>query len=127
MICCFTLYDEPGISSWSCFHICAPCKLIQIPESGNPFDRGTGKLGKFSRRNPKSWALESGIQLKESVIPLTIGIRRLSSTDKDRNPVPKIRNPRRGIQNPRLCWITLHGAMVCYFTNDFFTYFAIFS
>ena len=30
------------------------------------------------------------------------GIRNLSSTDKDWNPVPGIRNPRYGIQNPRL-------------------------
>ena len=30
-----------------------------------------------------SWALESGIQLKESGIPLTIRIQNLSSTDKE--------------------------------------------
>ena len=34
-------------------------------------------------RNPESWALESGIQLKESGIPLTIGIQNLSSADKE--------------------------------------------
>ena len=45
-----------------------------------------------------------------SGIPLTIGIRKPSSTDKDWNPVPGIRNPPRGIQNPRLSWIRLHGA-----------------
>ena len=33
--------------------------------------------------NPESRALESRIQLKESGIPLTIGIRYLSSTDKE--------------------------------------------
>ena len=32
--------------------------------------------------------MESGIQLKESGIPLTIAIRNPSSTDKDWNPVP---------------------------------------
>ena len=42
-------------------------------------------------RSPESWALESRIQLKESRIPLTTGIR----------------NPRRGIQYPRLFWIPL--------------------
>ena len=58
----------------------------------------------FYMWNPESWALEPGIQLKEYEIPLTIGIRIPSSTDK--NPVPKIQNPQRGIQNPRLSWIT---------------------
>ena len=52
--------------------------------------------------------VESWIQVKESGIPLTIGIRYPSSTDKVRNPVPKIRNPRRRIQNPRLSWIPLY-------------------
>ena len=33
--------------------------------------------------NPESWVLESGIQLKESGIPLTIGIRNPSSTEKE--------------------------------------------
>ena len=46
-----------------------------------------------------------GIQLKESGIPLTIGIQNPSSTDKYWNPVPGIRNPWRWIQNPRLSWI----------------------
>ena len=45
--------------------------------------------------------LESGIQLKESGIPPTIGIR------TDWHPKPGIQNPRRGIQNPRLSWIPL--------------------
>ena len=62
-----------------------------------------GESDKFCLGNPKSWALvESGIQLKEFWIPLTIGIQNPSSTDKDWNPVPGIRNPYRGIQNPRL-------------------------
>ena len=51
--------------------------------------------------NLESWAFESGIQLKESRIPLTIEIQNPSSTDKDWNPVP-------GIQNPKLSWISLH-------------------
>ena len=47
----------------------------------------------FCLWDPKSWALESGIQLKESGILLKIGIQNLSSTDKDWNQVPGIRNP----------------------------------
>ena len=39
--------------------------------------------GKSELWNPESWALENGIQLKESGIPLTIGIRNPSSTDKE--------------------------------------------
>ena len=52
---------------------------------------------KFCLWNLKSWALESQVQLKESGIPLNIGIQNPSSTrltDKDWNPVPAIRNPR---------------------------------
>ena len=55
--------------------------------------------------NPEFLALESAIQIKESGIPLTIGIRNLSSTDVNSG----IRNQWRGNQNPRLSW-TLHGA-----------------
>ena len=55
--------------------------------------------------NPESRALEFGILLKESGIPLATGIQNPSSADKGWNLVPGIRNPRRGIQNPRLAWI----------------------
>ena len=41
-------------------------------------------------RNPESWALESGIQLKESGIVLAIGNQNPSSNDKDWNPLPGI-------------------------------------
>ena len=40
-----------------------------------------GNQGKFCLWNAGSRALESGIQLKESGIPLTIGIKNPSSTD----------------------------------------------
>ena len=74
----------------------APCRGIRIPDSG-----------KFSLvdwfRNPGNllwirnlWALDSGIQLRESGIQFRIGIR---------TAVPGIRNPRHGIQNTRLSWI----------------------
>ena len=77
----------------------ALCEGIQIPESKKIFACGI--------RNPKfllvestirSFQLESGIQLKESGIPLKIRIQNPSS------PVPWIRNPRRGILNTRLSW-----------------------
>ena len=55
--------------------------------------------------------MESRIQLKESGIPLTIGIENPSSTDKYQNPVPGIQNPQCGIQNPRLSWIPFLGAI----------------
>lgn len=56
---------------------------------------------KFCLWNLESRALESKIQLKESGIPLTIGIQNPRSTVKDWNLVPGIRNPRRGFQDPR--------------------------
>ena len=65
--------------------------------------------GKLCIWNLESWVLESGIQLKESGIPLTIGIKDLSSGIR-------IRNPRRGIQNRGLPWIRSHGVnhrLVC--------------
>ena len=54
--------------------------------------------------------MESGMQLKESGIPLTIVIQNPSSTDKYWNPVPRIRNPQCEIRNTRLSWIPLHEA-----------------
>ena len=61
-----------------------PCKGIRIAES------------------ERFLLMESGIQLKESGIRLTIRIRNASSTGTVRNPIPGIRNPGRRIQNPRL-------------------------
>ena len=51
---------------------CLAHEVIQIPE-----------YRKFCLWNPESWVLESEIQLKESGIPLIIGIHNPSSTDKD--------------------------------------------
>ena len=86
----------PTISLVGIFHILLPrcCDYFQerspnVRESGFPgvleiFSCG---IRNWSRKNllwnPESWALESGIQLKESGIPLTIGIRNPSSTDKE--------------------------------------------
>ena len=47
----------------------------------------------FCSWNLESWALQTVIQLKESGIPLPIGIQNPSSTDKEWTPVPGIRNP----------------------------------
>ena len=86
-----------------------PCEVIQIPESGKLRLVESGMWETFSC---ESVALESGIQLKESGIPPTIGSRNLSVTDKKIwNRVPGIWNQQREIQNPRLSWITLHGTL----------------
>ena len=77
------------------------CKRIRIKKSGKIL------LEEFQ----ESWSLESGIQFKESEIPLTIGIQNPSFTDKYWDTVHGIRNPRRGIQNSRLSWIPFHEAM----------------
>ena len=76
----------------------SPCKGIRIPES-EKFLPGNPEYGKILR-------MESRIQLKESEIPLKIGIQNPRSTDKKWNPVPGIRNPGRGIQNPTLFYIS---------------------
>ena len=90
--------------------------LITSPRLvSDPF-MGFRKPGKFCSWNQKSLALESGIQLKESGIPLTIGIRNPSSTDKDWNLVPEIwTDPLRRIQNLRLSRISLHGMIIVFF------------
>ena len=41
------------------------------------FAYGIWNLGKFCLRNSESWSLESGIQLKESGIPLMINTQNL--------------------------------------------------
>ena len=65
---------------------------MDFPESGKILLMESGILG-------------FGVQVKESEIPLTIGIQNLRSADKYWNSVPGIRNPQDGIQNPRLSWI----------------------
>ena len=63
-------------------------------------------------RIPESCALEYAIQPKEYGIPLTIGLRNLSSTDKESG----IQCPESGIESVESriqdsSWIPLHGAM----------------
>ena len=77
--------DNPG-------HWFRPIKRILIPKHGNYFLVESSTLKAF----------ESGLQLKESGILLKIIMQNPSSTDKDRNSVPRIQNPRLGIQNSRL-------------------------
>ena len=72
--------------------------------------------------NLESWTLESGIQLKESGLSLTIEIQNSSFSDKDRNPVPGIQNPLRGLQNPKLSWIPfIYGANCINHERNFFS------
>ena len=73
-------------------------KGIGIPESGW-----------FCLYNPEYWALESGILLRESTIPLAIEIRNISSTEEESgiqylNP-ESTRIHGHEIQNPRLAWL----------------------
>ena len=63
----------------------APCKGLRNP-------------GNFCLWNLKSWALESGIQIKEYGIQLTIGIPNLTSTEK--NPESSTWNPESPSANP---------------------------
>ena len=73
--------------------------LPHVRESGfhrEIFACGIRNLGKVCLWNPESWALESGIQLKES------GIQNPSSTYKEWNQVPGIRSLRHGIQDSRV-------------------------
>ena len=86
-------WSEQGIK-----HLCYLlfCKSLFAP------CKGIRKLGKVRLWNPESPVLESGIQLKESRIPLMIETQNPSSCDKDWNPVPGIWNPQCEIQNPRL-------------------------
>ena len=75
---------------WTWYFV-TPCKGFRILE-----------FGKFHLWNPEAWALDSGMQLKESEILLT---------DKNCNLVP-------GIRNPRLSWILLLRANFDYLQNN---------
>ena len=70
-------------------------------------DSGIRNLGNFCLWNPESFTLEFGIQLKESGIPLTIGIRNPSSTDKVINPESGIHGVKSTIQDYLLDSLTL--------------------
>ena len=70
-------------------------KLWRLAESMHTYTyrKPYRNLGNVSLWNVKSWALESGIGLKESGIPLTAGIQNPSSTVNDWNPELTARNP----------------------------------
>ena len=53
---------------------------------------------------PQSWVFGTGIQFKESELPLTTGIQNPNFTNKESwiHAVPGIRNPQRGIDNFKL-------------------------
>ena len=107
-------YILVGCPCYLCWRKLSTSCLPRVRDSGfrKIFACGIRNLGKFYTWNLESWALESGIQLKESGILLTIRIQNPSSTDKDWNQVPGIRNPLCGIQNPRLSWIPLYEAIL---------------
>ena len=81
-------------------------RIPEFPNSGNLW-------------NPESWASESGKQLKESGIPLTIGIRNPSFTDNESDP-------RRGIQTAidYLTWgeMNFHMGLILKPIASFVTY-----
>ena len=56
--------------------------FCQLTALSRPHLRDSGIRKIFCLRNSESWALESGIQLKESGIPLTIGIQNPNCTEK---------------------------------------------
>ena len=89
------------------------CNGIRIPESKNVLLVGS-RIWENLLLNLKSWALESGIQLKESVIPPTITIQNPSTVPPTKTEIHhlEILNPQSGIQNPRLSWILFHRAYV---------------
>ena len=72
---------------------CAKNRRCESSRVTSPYGNPESRKSEIEE-NRYSWALESGIQFKESGILLTIGIRNPSSTDKDCNLVPGIQNPR---------------------------------
>ena len=89
---------------WPASKLSAPL-IPHVRKSGfqNPeiFACGFRNPGTFCLWNSDAWALEFGIQLEESGIPLTIVIQKPSSTGKDWNPVLGNRNLLLRIQNPQ--------------------------
>ena len=84
-------------------------KKSRFRNRGN-FRLSNPESGKIRLAISESWALKSGIQLKESVIPLTIGIRNPSVTDKE--PGLQLLEPESTAWNPEsktvFIWISLH-------------------
>ena len=74
--------------------------FLWIPESGN-----------ILLMNLESWVLESGIQLKESRIPLMIRIQVLLTNTEIQYLESRIHSVES--RYPRLSWFSLHGATLC--------------
>ena len=81
------------------------------PMQGSPifgireiFDCGIRDWGSFSSRNPETWALESGVQLKESGIPLMIGLSGIQVPRDKESSIQYLGTgiPFNGFQNPTL-------------------------
>ena len=92
--CCFT---------YSCRTLLKTFFFFKRQILNSPHVRESGKfllLSKnfgFLKRNPKSWALKSGIQFKESGISLTIGIQ--NSSSRWQRLESSTWNPESGIQD----------------------------
>ena len=82
----------------------APCKGIQIPKSEKFFAFGFRDPEKFRLSNQESWALESGIQLKESGIPLTTKFRWQRLESSTWNPESTAWNPESKTVLDSLIW-----------------------
>ena len=86
------------------FLIYLKVKVTQLLNSNSPITisrapwQGIREI--FACWTSECWTLASGIQLKESWIPLTIEIQKPSSTEKESGIQFLKSNPRRGIQNP---------------------------
>ena len=88
---------------------CGTVSMFPVYLSPHVRESGSRSLEKLGLRNPESWAWESGIQPKKSRIPLTIGIRNPSSTEKDLEssnwtPESTARNPESKTVLDSLTW-----------------------
>ena len=119
----FLKKEEPRVKRLSAFEQLGPgvreCSSCGIR---NP--------GKYCYWNPKCWALESEIQVKESGVPVTIGIQnpRLESSTLNRESTvwkPGSRTVLHGLTEWRyVCWIPLilfkcYSVCTVYFTTYF--------
>ena len=83
--CPIVIYKQNELNSGNVTPLCTHERVSVACRIGNP--------GRFCLCHPESWVVDSGIELKESEIPLTTGVQNPSSTDKYWNSVPGIRNP----------------------------------
>jgi len=82
--------NQPAHSGHTAFYLSrhSAWKILSALERLHVTESGFWNPEKFCWGNQDSWALESGIQIKNSgEIPLTFGIQNLSSAGKDWNPL----------------------------------------